>query len=824
MTNYGASIQLTDKMTPILNNILDALNMTVSGVYSMQSAVSASIDTSSFDAVRDCVVGLDELRESAKEPIKAPESSPPEPQTYTWSSGNFEVFTNTGADRFVSESQAALNMMNQLTAKQNEISAKAANTDIFPPNAVSDINSIGDRMNAIKTKIGQIESNPMNPLDPSASSALENLRQQLSQALDYQNQMNAAVEKMDVERANALYRQLDSVVNQTEQSLRDNVNQQGRFNNSVKEGISNASSLENTLGKIVSAFGLYKIGSWIKQGANEIIGLSDEQTQINARINLMNDGLQTTAELNNMIFAAAQDSRKPYQDMASVVARFGNNAKDAFDSSAEVVSFAELIGKQMTIAGAGTAEANSAMLQLSQALGSGVLRGDELNSVFENAPNIIRNIADYLGVGIGKIRDMASEGEITADIVKNSIFAAADDINSKFEAIPMTWAQVITKAKNNIIKIFEPVLNKINELANNERFLNAFNFIQNGFAAIGNTASWVIDLIANGVIWISENWSWLSPIFMGAAAALGVLAAAFVIMKIQAMLANISMSPVLLIIIAIIGVIAVVIALVKKLSGTSASALGVITGGINIVIQFVKNLGITIGNIIEGAINAVTAACSNIGTAFFNVIANVKGWWYGLLSDVLNVISGIAEALNTLPFVEFDYSGIVNKADEYAAKSAKAYNSKEEYASVADAFNKGFNTYDGGFKDGWVADAFNNGAAKGDKWTNKIKDKFTVDLNNTENYAAQTAANTASAAKDTSDIKDSVSDTSDDELEYLRMIAERETVNKFTTAEIKLDFTSNATINSNMDIDGLINTFTTELEESLVTTAEGLET
>ncbi len=225
MTNYGASIQLTDKMTPILNNILDALNMTVSGVYSMQSAVSASIDTSSFDAVRDCVVGLDELRESAKEPIKAPESSPPEPQTYTWSSGNFEVFTNTGADRFVSESQAALNMMNQLTAKQNEISAKAANTDIFPPNAVSDINSIGDRMNAIKTKIGQIESNPMNPLDPSASSALENLRQQLSQALDYQNQMNAAVEKMDVERANALYRQLDSVVNQTEQSLRDNVNQ-----------------------------------------------------------------------------------------------------------------------------------------------------------------------------------------------------------------------------------------------------------------------------------------------------------------------------------------------------------------------------------------------------------------------------------------------------------------------------------------------------------------------------------------------------------------------------------------------------------------------
>lgn len=157
------------------------------------------------------------------------------------------------------------------------------------------------------------------------------------------------------------------------------------------------------------------------QSVGKALDISDELTTTTARLNMMNDGVQTTEELVNMVYAAAQDARGSFGDMADVVARFGNNAKDAFGSSEEVVAFADLVQKQMTIAGASTTEASNAMLQLSQALGSGVLRGDELNSIFEQAPNLIQSIADYLDVPIGQIREMASEGELSADVVKAAI-------------------------------------------------------------------------------------------------------------------------------------------------------------------------------------------------------------------------------------------------------------------------------------------------------------------------------------------------------------------------------------------------------------------
>ena len=157
------------------------------------------------------------------------------------------------------------------------------------------------------------------------------------------------------------------------------------------------------------------------QSVGKALNISDELVQTTSRLNMMNDGLQSTQELVNMVYAAAQDARGSFSEMADVVARFGNNAGDAFGSSEEVVAFADLIQKQMTIAGASTQEASNAMLQLSQALGSGVLRGDELNSIFEQAPNLIQSIADYLDVPIGKIREMAADGELSADVVKAAI-------------------------------------------------------------------------------------------------------------------------------------------------------------------------------------------------------------------------------------------------------------------------------------------------------------------------------------------------------------------------------------------------------------------
>lgn len=219
--------------------------------------------------------------------------------------------------------------------------------------------------------------------------------------------------------------------------------------------------------------------------AKKIVELADSMTTTRARLDLMNDGLQTTAELQDMIMASANRSRASYQATADAVSKIGIMAKDAFSSNEELIAFSELINKQFTIAGTSAAGIDAAMLQLTQAMSSGVLRGEELNSVFEQAPTIIQTIADYLGVPIGKIREMAAEGQITSTIVKNAMLASADEINAKFEQMPMTFSQVWTIAKNTILEAFTPVLT----------------------------------MIGQGAQWIYDNWSTIAPIFWGLAAA-----------------------------------------------------------------------------------------------------------------------------------------------------------------------------------------------------------------------------------------------------------------------------------------------------------------
>lgn len=196
-----------------------------------------------------------------------------------------------------------------------------------------------------------------------------------------------------------------------------------------------------------------------------IFSLSDAMTSTTARLDMMNDGLQTTAELNDMIFASAQRSRGAYQETADLVSKLGVLAGDAFGSSAEIVAFAEQVNKQMAIAGTSTAGAQAAMLQLTQAMSSGVLRGEELNSILEQAPTIAQSIADYLGVSVGVMREMASEGQITAQVVKNAMFAAAEETNAKFESMPYTWGQVWTSMSNTLTQAFQPALNAIGKLA-----------------------------------------------------------------------------------------------------------------------------------------------------------------------------------------------------------------------------------------------------------------------------------------------------------------------------------------------------------------------
>lgn len=913
MSSIQTGIELNDQFSGVLNNIISSVNLAVSAMYDMQQSMNADIDTSSIEGARDeinqATAAIEAMNQAAsrqtapdiappvvdggnQEPIPVPvdpvlpdplvenpepirpeiqPNAPPDPVNVPiqWETDGMDVFTGTGVERFQQEVQSANDMLNTLNTTQARISQTAQGMDILPDAAVQDMNTMQQRLSAIQQRIQQIENNPVNVGADNANAELEQLRMQLNQAIQEQNSLNQAMQNMDVSAANDAYLRLSQTVGNTERYIRDNVDEQGRFNQEVSAGTQQANELTNTIKRAVAAY--ISI-----QSVGKALNISDELVQTTSRLNMMNDGVQTTAELVNMVYAAAQDARGSFSQMADVVARFGNNAKDAFSSSEEVVAFADLIQKQMTIAGASTQEAANAELQLSQALGSGVLRGDELNSIFEQAPNLIQNIADYLDVPIGKIREMAADGELSADVVKAAIFSAADDINSKFNEMPMTWGQIWQSMQNTALIAFQPVLQRLNDLANSEAFQTFIQGAIEAMATLANILLNIFELVGTVGGFIADNWSVISPIIYGVIAALAVYAAYLGIVKgieiasaaataihsvamsakigVMAALTGQTMAataaqmgyngalyacPVVWIIVLIIALIAVIMAVcsaIAKMTGIANSGFGVITGGVNVVIQFFKNLGLTVANIALGIGNAIAALASNMMTAFHNAICNVQSWFYNLLSTALSVIEGICAALNKLPFVEFDYSGISSAADDYAAKASEAAGNKEDYQSISDAFNEGFTTFDA-FQDGWASDAFNAGAAWGDGIADKVSnfslsDVFgQTDIPNVGDYTSgfnDAIANSGvgdsigNIDDNTGKIKDSL-DVTEEDLKYLRDIAEQEAINRFTTAEINVDMSGmQNTVNSGDDIDGFMTKLTDSVNEAVDNMTEGV--
>jgi tape measure domain-containing protein len=913
VSSIQTGIELNDQFSGVLNNIISSVNLAVSAMYDMQQSMNADIDTSSIEDARDeinqATAAIEAMNQAAsrqtapdiappvvdggnQEPIPVPvdpvlpdplvenpepirpeiqPNAPPDPVNVPiqWETDGMDVFTGTGVERFQQEVQSANDMLNTLNTTQARISQTAQGMDILPDAAVQDMNTMQQRLSAIQQRIQQIENNPVNVGADNANAELEQLRMQLNQAIQEQNSLNQAMQNMDVSAANDAYLRLSQTVGNTERYIRDNVDEQGRFNQEISAGTQQANELTNTIKRAVAAYVSI-------QTVGKALNISDELVQTTSRLNMMNDGVQTTAELVNMVYAAAQDARGSFSQMADVVARFGNNAKDAFSSSEEVVAFADLIQKQMTIAGASTQEAANAELQLSQALGSGVLRGDELNSIFEQAPNLIQNIADYLDVPIGKIREMAADGELSADVVKAAIFSAADDINSKFNEMPMTWGQIWQSMQNTALIAFQPVLQRLNDLANSEAFQTFIQGAIEAMATLANILLNIFELVGTVGGFIADNWSVISPIIYGVIAALAVYAAYLGIVKgieiasaaataihsvamsakigVMAALTGQTMAataaqmgyngalyacPVVWIIVLIIALIAVIMAVcsaIAKMTGIANSGFGVITGGVNVVIQFFKNLGLTVANIALGIGNAIAALASNMMTAFHNAICSVQSWFYNLLSTALSVIEGICSALNKLPFVEFDYSGISSAADDYAAKASEAAGNKEDYQSISDAFNEGFTTFDA-FQDGWASDAFNAGAAWGDGIADKVSnfslsDVFgQTDIPNVGDYTSgfnDAIANSGvgdsigNIDDNTGKIKDSL-DVTEEDLKYLRDIAEQEAINRFTTAEINVDMSGmQNTVNSGDDIDGFMTKLTDSVNEAVDNMTEGV--
>lgn len=881
MATIRTAIELQDNFSGILYGITNAVNMSLSVMEDLNRAMNEPVDTTSIQAAREAINQATiaaQQWEAAMQNVDAPQTSTPttpqpstpQPVPVQWQSDSMDVFTTSGVERFQQEIQSANNMLNTLNTTQERIAATAAGTDMFPASAVADMNSMQSRLQAIQQRIQQIESNPMNLGTDTANAELEQLRSQLNQAVQNQEDLNRAMERMDVSAANEAYLRLSSTVSNTERYIRDNTDEQGRFNRAIDEGTQGAGDLMDMIKGAVAAYASV-------QTIGKVMDLSDQLTSTTARLNLMNDGLQTTQDLQNMIYLSAERSRGAYQATADAVSKLGLMAGDAFSSSEEIIAFTEQLNKQFTIAGTETAGIEAAMLQLTQAMGSGVLRGEEYNSILEQAPNIIQAIADYMEVPKGQLKDMAAEGEITAEIVKNAMFAAADETNAKFEAMPKTFSQIWTSFQNTALMAFQPVLQRLNDVANSEAFQTFINGAIEALSMVAGIVVEIFNLIASVGTMIADNWSWLSPIIYGVAAALlvyygrlmlvrgaelalaavqGVVAVAKGILAAATMLVtgatwaqttaqyglNAAMyaCPIVWIIILIIALIALfyaAVAAVNKFAGTSVSATGIICGVFMVAAAFIGNLFVALINFVIDIFvvlwNFIAAFANFFGNVFNDPVGAIARLFFDLVDTVLSLLQSLASAIDTI--FGSNLAGAVQgwrdslggwvdstfgQGEEIMAKlnAEDLHLDRFEYSSAWDAgysFGEGIDESIANFDPSSLFDTNVPGA--GDYADLSGYGSDLGGLGGIGSGVDDIAGNTGAIA-------DSM-DITEEDLKYLRDIAEQEAVNRFTTAEISVDMSGmQNNISNGMDLDGVISGLTEGVNEAIDSMAEGVHT
>ena len=891
MATIRTAIELQDNFTSILYQVINSVNLGLSAMEDLHQTMNSPVDTASIEAARDSInqatIAVQQL-DAAMQGIETPETqTPTAPQNSApvvlpvqpdvpdplvdqpepvrvpvqWQSDNLEVFTGSGVERFEQEVQSANNMLNTLNQTQSRIAETAAQTDLFPANAIADMNNMQSRLQAIQQRIQTIESNPLNMGTDTANAELEQLRGQLDQAVQEQQNLNRAVDNMDVQAANEAYLRLSQTVGNTERYIRDNVDEQGRFNREIEEGTNEANELMQTIKGAVTAYATI-------QTLSAALNLSDQLTSTTARLNLMNDGLQTTQDLQNMIYLSAERARGSYQATADAVSKLGLMAGDAFSSSEEIIAFMEQVNKQFTIAGTEAAGIDAAMLQLTQAMGSGVLRGEEYNSILEQAPNIIQAIADYMEVPKGQLKDMAAEGLITADIVKAAMFAAADDTNAKFEQMPKTFSQIWTSFQNTALMAFQPVLQRMNEIANSEAFQGFVNNAIEALSMVAGIALEIFDLLVGVAEIVGENWSWLSPIIYGVAAALTVYYGAMLLYnavtgistaitaakafmeKVHA--ASLAMEtgatfaataaqygfnaallacPITWIIILIIALIALfyaAVAAVNKFAGTSVSATGIICGAFMVALAFIGNIFVALWNLVVDVFvliyNLVATVANFIGNVFTDPIGAVCRLFFDLADTVLGILQALASAIDAI--FGSNLAGSVQgwrdslggwvdetfgKGDEVMAKmnADDMKLGRFEYGAAWDAgysFGEGIDESIANFDPSSLFDTNVPGAG---------------DYADLSNYGAGLAGDVGDIAGNTGAIKDSM-DITEEDLKYLRDIAEQEAINRFTTAEITIEQTNHNTVSGKMDLDGVVDGLTGAVNEAVDIIAEGV--
>lgn len=696
------------------------------------------------------------------------------------------------------------------------------------------------------------------------SPALRSMNKALNIVLNSFERMQSvsgnAIDVADIRDARTELANAATSASRLEEELRQAGNEQEEFTREVNNSESAMSGLVGKVGGLIAAYA----SAQTLMGA---VNLSDQMAQTESRLKLIVEPDDSLENLEQEILDSANRARADYNATADAVVKLANNAGNAFTSNKEIITFLEAVNKQFVIGGAEASAMEGAMTQLTQGLAAGALRGDELNSVLEGAPGIARAIEESMGWAEGSIKSYAEQGLVTSEVVKNAMLGSLEEINPQFANMSWTWGQLFTVFSNQAKFALEPMLKKINELANNKSVQTFVMGLTATIGTLGVIALNVFSVIASVGAFIYDNWSIIAPIIFFAAGALlwwlaitkgvtlaqtilqGVMGAfravqTFVSIGWGVLTGNTAAASaaqfvynnallacpltwILLVIIAIIAAIYIIIGVINKLTGSSLSATGIIVGALTTAVAFIWNLFVALLDLVLGIINIFVNRfimfANFFGNLFNDPIASIIHLFGDMADQILSIIESIAGAMDALFGSSMAEAVAGWRADlDGLVEIAAAEYGNGSYEKIMDEVN--LSSDDLGIGRWAYGDAWDSGYKAGENIESSLGDMFggggTDDIFNSL-MNDELMGSVGDIAENTGSMADSM-EVTDEDLKYLRDLAEQEAVNRFTTAEIKIDMKNNNSINSNMDIDGIVSQLEEKLYESMEVAAEGV--
>lgn len=612
-----------------------------------------------------------------------------------------------------------------------------------------------------------------------------------------------------------------------------------------------------------------KIASAVKKiEIKDVLNKSDEFAQTMSQLNSINDGSQSSSELFDMIYASAKNAHAPLMSTADAIVTMGNSAGNLFGNNQELIDFMNQMNKQFAIGGASATEQSSALEQLSQSMASGVIKGNEMNKILKAAPGIASTIEKNMGWAEGSLMSYAEQGKVTSEVVKASLLNMSDETNEAFENIPLTYSQVMINLQSDATKIFQPVLEKISSVTQSEMFGAFVSNAVTALSVVANITMSIMDAVGNVAGFIYDNWSVISPLIYGAITALGIYMLALgeykamqtingvqkVISTVQeyvhakAILANakayeketiktaeatvkqasfnttLLASPVTwttLTIIALVVAIAAFANWIAKTTGVAETGFGVIAGAVSVAAAVIVNILIGLANFIITMFVNLANVTSNFTAGFqllfVNPIDGIKVMFLSLFDFIVGIVEGAASILDAIfgSSLAEAVAGFRNGIQAEIDTTLETNGIESEIFNAADIRLAGLD----------YGETWNKASAWGDEKMNKLTSGLEAFQYNSGEYdlglSGTTEADIAATADNTASLNDSV-DISNENLKYLKDVAEREAINRFTTAEIKVNMNNNNNISNGMDLDGVINYLTAGVTEAMGQAAEGV--